>query len=579
MFSTPPARRVDTSVATHSWMERLPPRAGQSLHYGPLGSFVADRTGRLQQFDPHFARLTELWIRPARPQLSLAHLIGAHAWDMVSRPATMEWAQAATECWADSGRCLLIRVTRHRSGLHGWVEDITRRQRSETRLRFEAEHDSLTGLLNRRGLHEPMRLALQQGALQPLCIAYLDLDGFKGVNDLFGHAAGDQVLRQLASRLQDTLSPGQIAARIGGDEFVLLLPGCSIDSAQALRERLQREIAGRPFAFHDHSFSIRATIGVAAAPAGMEAEEAIAAAERACTKPDRDHAREPRGQEPSSMSESGQSRFVSQLRERFPSENFLIGAQPVIGLRSPSSAPGLEMLVRMRDASGRMLSPTQFLPLAQRNGLITRIDRWVLRSTLEWLDADSARRVGLDFCAVNLSLAALHDRRFLEDAVAIAGDHPQSAAKLCVEIRDGGPLAASSAASGFVERMRSLGASLSLDGFGGGLVSFPGLRDLRPDIIKLDGRIVRELRSSAPQRAIVRSVTELAHSLGARACAPCVESRETLSALIPLEVDLAQGFLIAAPMMLDRIPRSTPAASLIADAASRALFSGAHAPG
>jgi diguanylate cyclase (GGDEF)-like protein len=547
-------------------------RFRESYEATPVGVFSMRFDGRIIEYNPAFAAMFELPARhdPASP-LSWAGISSSLAFDALVR-LTQGGGVADTEIAIPSAkhgrRWLHVRAHCKNDRLEAWVEDVSARKEAERRLQFLADHDSLTGLLNRRGVNNHLERAIAASAERAVCFAYIDLDRFKLVNDLFGHAAGDQVLRQLSTRTREVIAPPHVVARVGGDEFVVIVNGLELEAARELCEELRRVLSDRAYQHHDKALSIAASIGVIRLNPDMSPRDALTASDRACAEAKRT------GGSSVMAFDSGNSqllayldeiKLVANMRERLPVENFFTQLQPIVSLRNPYSSLCYEVLIRLRESSGAVVHPARFITAAERNGLMSQIDRWVLRSTLEWLDANAVHRDAVGFCTVNLSGASLNDQRFLEDAIALIRNHDDATSKICFEITESVALYDLNATRRFVDRVKSFGARVALDDFGAGYTSFSYLKDLPGDLLKIDGSLVRDINLNSANFAITRAIVDLAHEIGMACVAEWAENAEIVRSLIELNVDYAQGYGLSRPVESDLLLRATHCVELLQD--------------
>jgi EAL domain-containing protein (putative c-di-GMP-specific phosphodiesterase class I) len=232
------------------------------------------------------------------------------------------------------------------------------------------------------------------------------------------------------------------------------------------------------------------------------------------------------------------------------------------------------VLIRMRDANGQTVPPSRFIPAAERNGLMTQIDRWVLRSTLEWLDSQPGHRDNVDFCTLNLSGASLNDEKFLHDAIALIRTHPESTRKVCFEITESVALYDLNTTRRFVDKVKSFGAMVALDDFGAGYTSFNYLKDIPGDLVKIDGSFIRDVNLNRANFAITRAIVDLTHELGMGCVAEWAENAATVKSLIDLQVDYAQGYGVCRPLDRERLLPARNGAVLINDKETSELIVG-----
>jgi diguanylate cyclase (GGDEF)-like protein len=444
------------------------------------------------------------------------------------------------------------------------------RERAQTELRFLADHDALTGALNRRGLAQ--RIADDVGRLpagSSLALAYLDLDRFKLINDLFGHVAGDDVLRQVCRRIESLMTQGHAVGRIGGDEFVLIFPGVPMSSAAQACRAIVDALGANPYVTADKAFQVKGSIGLVGVPAGTGVSDAISMADQACRaaksgRHDGLVVYEPHA--PAFREREQELDLVKQLGAGTAPEGLFLVMQPIMSLSSPGASLDFEVLVRMVQADGAVVPGGRLIAAAESNGRVAVIDRWVLGRTLEWLDQQHAALEHTRFVCMNLSGGSLNDERFVREAFALLAAHPRAARLLCVEITESVALHDLANTRRFIDRLRGLGARVALDDFGAGYTSFAYLKDLPADALKIDGQFVRGLHAHPANLAIVEAIAELARNLGMQTIAEWAEDLATLEALHELGIDYVQGYVIARPQPPERILAAASAAAFIEDA-------------
>jgi diguanylate cyclase (GGDEF)-like protein len=465
-------------------------------------------------------------------------------------------------------RWLHMRALRKNERIDAWIEDITIRKNAESSLRFLADHDPLTSLLNRRAITGLLEGALRESSSRAFCLAYIDLDRFKLVNDLFGHVAGDQILSDVATRMRQVVTAPHVSARIGGDEFVVLIDGLDIFRAKELCETLLQALSDSTYQHQDKVFSIAASIGVVQLDPAMSVRDALTASDRACAESKSAGGSTVVAYDPQSSALAeclDEIKLIANIRERLPVENFFTQMQPIVSLRNPYSPLSYEVLVRMRDTDGSVIVPSRFIGAAERNGLMGQIDRWVLRSTLEWLDAHPGHRDSMGFCTINLSGASLNDERFLQDTLALVGEHRASAGKICFEITETVALYDLNNTRRFVDKVKSFGARIALDDFGKGYTSFNYLKELPGDLVKIDGGFIKDINSNSANYAITRAVVDLSHEIGMACVAEWAENADIIRTLVELEVDYAQGFGLSRPVAPAQLLGVKDAVTLIRD--------------
>jgi diguanylate cyclase (GGDEF)-like protein len=461
--------------------------------------------------------------------------------------------------------------------LEGSVQDITERQQALDTLRFLAEHDPLTGALNRRGIDTRIEEAMtgaQCASARPM-IAYLDLDRFKLINDLYGHHVGDEVLRQVCQRIEQRLAPADFVCRVGGDEFIILFRYRPIDLATALSQTIVNAIGDEPYQIGSRAFHVRASLGLIEAPAGMRAQEIISAADSACRQAKRGgSARVVAYSSDAGMFEE-RARELS-LIESFSGELPLAGLylemQPIMSLRAPYATLDFEVLLRMRGPDGANVPPSKVISAAEANGTISALDRWVIETTLHWVQSNRLRLSRTDFVSVNVSAASLNDERFVAELETLFRQYSQAVELVCVEITEGVALHDLNNTRRLIDRAQRLGARVALDDFGSGYTSFHYLLDLPADALKVDGEFVRNIHVNPANAAIVEAAIGLARNLGMQSIAEWAEDAQTLELLQTMGADYVQGFAIARPQKPEKILAATSAADFIEDPQVLALI-------
>jgi len=448
--------------------------------------------------------------------------------------------------------------------IEGALEDVTERSKAVDRLHFLVDHDPLTGSLNRRGIEKAIARLSEES--RSWSLAYIDLDRFKLINDLFGHPAGDEVLKLVAARLSSHLAVRYPVGRIGGDEFVCVFEDVAIDQAADQCRELVTALSTTPYQIGARAFQVKASIGVVECSPGDRVQDALAHADRACRASKRNgHGRlvtyrkgaaafEERAREINLMETLGESRLPEGL--------FLV-MQPIMSMHEPFESLNFEVLLRLRAPNGSITPAGQLIAAAEDSGNIATIDRWVLTSVLEWISANRAGLGHTRFICVNLSGGSLNDEQFIEDIFELLGRYRSVAHLLCLEITESVALHDLENTQRFIARAHDLGAKIALDDFGAGHTSFKYLKELSVDALKIDGAFVRTMCEHPADTAIVEAIVALAHNLGMRSIAEWVEDVETLRALKEIGVDYVQGFAIAKPQRSEAILDATSAASFI----------------
>lgn len=439
-------------------------------------------------------------------------------------------------------------------------------QRSLNRqLTFQATHDALTGLINRYEFERRLKhIVASQGkneSTNTLC--YLDLDQFKLVNDTCGHSAGDELLKQVSLLLQNNLESNGTLARLGGDEFGLLLENCNIEKSQAIASRLIEMIQQFHFSWNENTFTIGASIGIAAiSQSASSCEEIISNADSACSlakENGRNRVQVFTEENDKLLTQQRQMHWVSRINHALEENRFQLYFQEIMPLKGHEKSFILhgEILLRMIDKEGDIVSPSNFLPAAERYNMITLIDEWVVDKTIQWL----ASRKDKVLISVNLSGMSLSNHDFLNFIVSRIKQYKINPELLCFEITETAAISHLSTAIHFMNVLKKLGCSFALDDFGSGLSSFSYLTSLPVDYLKIDGAFVMDIDKDPMHYAMVKSINEVGQVMGIKTIAEFAASEGIIRSLREVGVDNAQGHAIARPVPLSSIsPEITSAA-------------------
>jgi diguanylate cyclase (GGDEF)-like protein/PAS domain S-box-containing protein len=433
------------------------------------------------------------------------------------------------------------------------ASDITELRALTEQLRHQATHDSLTGLANRYAFEQKLDEVLARpGAHEDCALLYIDLDQFKLINDTSGHYAGDQLLAHLSQRLRADMEPGEMLARLGGDEFGVLLDRGGEARGKRVAERLRQAIDGFVFVWENRTYSVTASIGVAAVGrAGLSKRELLAMADTAC------YLAKERGRNRSHVfvdtdddasTRRSEMEWVNRVRWAMEEGRLSLDYQELAPLRPGPADTGahFELLLRLRDEDGRPVPPGAFIPAAERFGLMPQLDRWVVATALENFDQlHPSGKVAL--CAINLSGPTVDDDDFAGFVLDALKRHRVPPHKVCFEITETAAVGNMARVLRFMKRLREVGCRFALDDFGAGMSSFGYLKNLPVDMIKIDGSFIRELENDPMSFSIVRAVTQIGHQIGLKVIAEWVGSDATCELLRLLGVNYAQGYYLHEP--------------------------------
>ena len=436
--------------------------------------------------------------------------------------------------------------------------DVSTARESAQRSSWEAAHDLLTGLVNRREFEDRIEAALTsaRNSAKHHVICYMDLDQFKVVNDTSGHAAGDELLKTLTALLQTRIRESDTLARLGGDEFGLLLEGCSLERAQLIAADLLAAVGDFRFIWERQVFTVGVSIGLAAITSDSTTSiEILGAADTACywakdqgrnrvctySIADRDM-----------TARRQQIGWISRIKSALEENRFTLFHQTYLPLNTAAGSRNhLEVLIRMIDEEGNLVQPGSFLPAAERYNLMPAIDRWVVGTVFARYHALVAERGGEPLtCAINLSGTSLNAEGFIDFVRQQAREHAMPPYSICFEITETAAINNLRKAAGFIQDCKSMGFLFALDDFGTGTSSFGYLKNLPVDYLKIDGGFVKNLERDAIDKAMTETINRIGHIMGIKTVAEYAENDAIIQELRSMGVDYAQGYGVCKPTPL-----------------------------
>ncbi|MCO6413991.1 MAG: EAL domain-containing protein [Thiogranum sp.] len=430
--------------------------------------------------------------------------------------------------------------------------DVTRERRMARQMTWQATHDSLTGLVNRNEFSERLSnlLAGMLGSEErEHALLYLDLDQFKVVNDTCGHAAGDELLKQLSRMLRGLMPANSALARLGGDEFGILIENVSLDQAKEVATQLLQAIGKFTFQWQERRFDVGASIGMV--PIRRDTQSAsfvLSAADVACYVAkeggrNRVHVYEDSdidlGQRHSEM------HWVSRIKEALEENRLVLFRQEITSLNSRETTPHFELLVRMRAEDNSLVAPGAFIPAAERYNLMNAIDRWVIDAAFRYLR--NTHTGDQSIYSINLSGNSINDEDLPGYIQQKINEYRIPPGRLCFEVTETAAVFNLGKASRMIHNLKKLGCRFSLDDFGSGLSSFGYLKNLPVDFLKIDGSFVKDMDTDPMNRAIVEAINQVGHTLSIRTIAEFVENEQIARQLRDIGVDFAQGYYFSKP--------------------------------
>ena len=455
-------------------------------------------------------------------------------------------------------------IRNHQGDLVGAVlvfHDVTEERRIARELRFRAAHDVLTGLINRREFELRVEQALERASIDSTehALCYIDLDQFKVVNDTCGHAAGDDLLRQVASLLQAHLRRLDTLARLGGDEFGLLLENCPEPVAVRITSELLEALRMHRFTWGGRSFRLGASIGVAMISQPLQSlAQALSAADAACyaaKEAGRDRVKFYRAADEELARRVGEMSWVSRIHGALEEGRLVLYGQRVdcVTLGSKQGRRYCEVLTRLREPEGQLTAPGTFIPAAERYGLMPRVDQWVLKEVVARVARAASKECEPVLYGVNISAVTLTQEGMLEWLSQLVRDHAIAPGTLCFEITETAAISNLTLARAFIAELKRLGCAFALDDFGSGMSSFNYLRNLGVDFLKIDGAFVVDAVKDPVNRAMVDAINRVGHTMGIQTIAEWVEDEATAALMREIGVDYVQGFGVARPRPLEEL--------------------------
>jgi len=434
---------------------------------------------------------------------------------------------------------------------------------NETELAYQANHDNLTGLVNRRGFERYMNSALESSRLDHAehVLCYLDLDQFKVINDTCGHIAGDELLRQIGAVLAGGIRKHDVLARLGGDEFGILMEHCDLDHASDLADSLCRLVDNYRFEWDGQRFSLGVSIGVVAITLKeTNTTELLKKADVAC------YAAKAAGRHCMRLYQEGNAElsrlhgemgWVAKINQALEENRFKLFAQTIEPV-SKDTEHGLhyEVLLRMVDEQEGLVSPGAFLPAAEQYDLIAKVDSWVVNTLFLYLSNNPEHLHNVSLCSINLSGQSIAQQGFQERIIEQLDRLNIPPEKICFEITETAAITNLAVATKFIDALREKGCRFALDDFGTGLSSFAYLKNLKVDYLKIDGVFIRDMVNDPIDYAMVKSIHEVGHVTGMQTIAEFVEDEAIRNKLAEIGVDFAQGYGISVPRPIEDVAAS-----------------------
>mgnify|MGYP001199003830 FL=1 len=562
---------VYTKTAEHSF-RYVSAGVEQILGYSP-NDFCSYESRYVRQVPDETFEIRQTIARGEKPKPYFVHYVGK-----AGNPFIIEYSD--TPILNEQGSLIAV---------EGIARDVTKEVALQEEVYFQANHDQLTGLLNRYAFDDQLRQILQEttnsgdenkGESEPLVLdsistfieddylhhhthesvmCFIDMDRFKLVNDSCGHPAGDKLLKEISTIFRQYVNSNDLLARIGGDEFCMIFRNQSIEDVSKRLDKLLGAISSYRFVYDDKLFFVGASIGVIEINENTQSAEAlIKAADNACYKAKhlgRNRYFICRENDSQMAIDDSDNQVLNALHQALQSDGFELYSQAILPLTVPSETQAAqlqhyEILLRLNDNDGGLISPGLFIPLAERHGLMNKVDLWVVDNTLKMLEQNPAHIDNVGKVAINLSGITLGDEMALHKITQRMQSTSVPAEKICFEITETTAVTNLNAAKRFISSLRDIGCSFALDDFGAGMSSFTYLKHLDVDYVKIDGSFVRNIVHDPIDHATVTAINNIAHSMGKQTVAEFVVDSATADVLRELKVDYGQGFALDKPKPL-----------------------------
>ena len=434
--------------------------------------------------------------------------------------------------------------------------DATEARLLRKRLTWQALHDPLTGLKNRQAFENKLNDLVDQSSENPSlqhCLIYIDLDQFKIVNDTVGHSAGDELLKQVATILEQQVRDSDLLARVGGDEFAILLENCSTENATQIAEKIRVAVYEQRFIWEDRIFDIGTSIGIAHMQGIINKANTMSQADVACyiaKEQGRNRVHIYKEDDQALSNQFSALDWANRIKRAIENQQFVLYAQRIEPLQKTTQKPSYEILVRLQQEEGKLITPNQFLPAAERFNLMGELDIYIVKKAYEWLTHNIDK---VELLNINISGQSLDDAYFNSALLDILKQNPITNQKICFEITETTAITHMSSSISFLNSIKNHGCRLALDDFGSGFSSFGWLKTLPVDYVKIDGSFVLDILDDRVDAAMVRAIHQISEQMDIETIAEFVENQAVSDWLTAEGIDYAQGYHFHKPSPLDEI--------------------------
>lgn len=435
-------------------------------------------------------------------------------------------------------------------------EDVTETRKLSQQLQYQAQHDLLTGTFSRNYFERELEKALREVAsyTRTHAMLYIDLDQLKVLNDTAGHEAGDAAIQFCASMLEEVLPYNSILARMGGDEFAILLKDCTELDVKKVAGTIITTLSEHAFIWEDIRLNLNCSIGIRLIDHTASSPQMVhAQADTAC------HVAKEEGRNRYSMyclddkelrRREQEMESVNLVHDALANQRIELFAQQILDLTGEEQGMHFEILIRIKNAEGEYISPGIFMPASERYNIAHLLDKQVVTQALDYLSGNPEVLEHLNTCSINLSGHSMGNKEFIRFLLDKLSQSSVPCDKICLEITETAAMSNMNQAIEFFTQLKALGCQIALDDFGSGLSSFGYLKKLPVDVVKIDGIFVRDIDVNEMDHLMVRSINDLARQMGKKTVAEFVENTHIIEQLMELGVDYAQGYIIGKPKPL-----------------------------
>lgn len=545
-----------------------------AVRHSPSAVVITDALGIIEYINPKFTEITdfESYDCIGRPYFSLGRLasnesIEENIWRMLEQHR--EWIgercnlkKSGEKYWANEHIYPLVDTNNVITHYVAMQDDVTQFRNISRKFSYQAAHDSLTGLINRQEFENILRSTVEahDQSIDTHVLCFIDVDQFKIINDTCGHVAGDELLRQISVLFNRHCSTNDTLARIGGDEFALLLHGTDISQGKLICEMLISLVEDFRFRWNEHVFKLGISIGVTLIDREQgNYVEALKQVDSACyAAKDAGRNRYHVYQEDDKVlaQRKDDTYWATKINGALENGRLALYAQPIVSLQTCEKI-SYEVLVRMIDESGNLIPPGLFLPAAERFDLSHRIDQWVIDNTLAWLCEHHDDINHIDHISINLSGLSLSNEMLLQHIIGAIKANKVEASKLSFEITETAAIANLTHAKLFISALNAYGCKFALDDFGSGLSSFAYLKNLKVDMLKIDGMFIKDMLNDPIDEAMVKSINDVGQVMGMETIAEFVENDAIRQRLEEMGINYGQGYGLGKPIPIDEIIHSS----------------------